>query len=159
MSDDELLDEISRLERVGLIQYDRDEEFVRIIGFHRERPAENAKHMISLIRDFKKEVFGRRKCPPMWGNAIAEFVVACVQRKQLWKPDSKSHDELDAEMKPFIRMTWEELGDPFLAALNDELCDARSVVVEDLKTTLPVLHAPIMRDCGGDYSDISDIPF
>lgn len=159
MSADALRREISRLEGLDLIQCDDDEEIVRIIGFHRQRTPENARHMISIMRDFRNEVLEGPTCKTIWSSAIAEFVVACFQRKQRWKTDSPEHALLVKEVEPFLHTVWDELGETFLEALASEMVEAGVAVQRELKGTFHVLNAPRSPSSKDGFHDGSDIPF
>ena len=59
LTGDEFEKVIAKLTSLGLVEFDVEEEMVRVIGFHRQRPPENTSRVISMIKDF--EAFVRKE--------------------------------------------------------------------------------------------------
>ena len=129
----------ARLAEVGLIEFDDAEELVRIVGFHRQRPPENASRCISLVCDFDAAIVDADGDRGMVLRCVAEFVVAALQRAQGWKPDSPERGKLREAVGPFLKSTFQDAGDSFLDALADELTGISKAVRAELVALLPVL--------------------
>ncbi len=144
---DELGEAIYRLTQIGLIEYDDDEEFIRIVGFHRQRPTENASRAISRVGDFEAMELENERCVEMWLSGVAEFIVAAVKRAQAWKPDSADWPKLRDTLKGFMRRVYQEQGDAFLTPLVGELEDAGKAVKGELISIFPHLDSFMQTPC------------
>ncbi|WP_282368309.1 hypothetical protein [Defluviimonas aestuarii] len=129
----------TRLAEVGLIEFDDAEEMVRIVGFHRQRPPENASRCISLVGDFQDALGNTNGDASMFLRAVAEFSVAALQRAQGWKPDSPERGKLRDVLGPFLKSTFQDMGDDFLEALTDEIAATSKAVRAEMASILPVL--------------------
>ena len=128
---------IEKLCKVGLIEFDMDDEFIRLVGFHRQRPPENASRVISLIGDFTVTGPENPKHEAMRVKGIAEFAVAAVQRAQGWKPDSPDWPKLRQALNAFLCWVWQEYGDEFLHFLSQELDHASKAAKGEIQSLLP----------------------
>jgi hypothetical protein len=136
---DELDAVCSRLQAVGLIEYDTAEEVVRIVGFHRQRPPENASRSISLIGDFQSTITEAAGGSGLMLRCVSEFVVAAMQRAMAWKPNSPEHEKLRDALSPFLKTTFQDEGDDFLDALTAEMNFSSKAVRKELGSMLPPL--------------------
>ena len=137
---DEIEECANRLQELGLIEFAPDEEVVRIIGFHRQRPPKNASIMASLVSDFVGDLLeGGSDVGAMSLRGAAEMVVASVQGAQSWKPDSQEWSKLRDLFKPFMNRLWQEHGDAFVAALKDETQGNGKAVEKEIGSLFPIL--------------------
>lgn len=137
----EMENTIHRLVSVGLIEFDFEDEFVRIVGFHRQRPPDNASKVISLAADFYTIGQESEARKIMRLNGAAEFSVAAIQRAQSWSPDSKDRPKLNEALKTFLSGQWQEHGDVLSTALSDELVSAGKATRDELAAIFPPLLA------------------
>ncbi len=134
---DEMPGVVEKLCEVGLIEFDPDDEFIRLVGFHRQRPPENASRVISLIGDFTAVGPENPTHEAMRIKGIAEFAVAAIQRAQGWKPDSPDWPKLRQVLNAFLCRVWQEHGDDFLQYLDDELNHASEAAKGEIQSLLP----------------------
>ncbi len=66
---------MARLCAGSLIEWDPEEELVRIVGLHRQRPPENASRSIDLITDFNELLRRYESAQGQILRASAEFAV------------------------------------------------------------------------------------
>jgi hypothetical protein len=140
MEQDDLKQAVERLTSLGLIEYDADEEVVRIVGAHRQRPPENASQVTSMLRDFAAYVPDNQDVEKIYLNCVAEFVVASVKRAQRWKSDSPEWPKLREALKPFLRQLYQEQGESLLVSLVSEIASARKSVRTELGSLFPELE-------------------
>ena len=131
---------ISRLTDAGLIEWDADEELVRVIGVHRQRPPENASRAIGLIQDF---IDLTNTLEPETGNMIlrgaSELVAASVARAQRWDPEKGEFDKLRNALGDFLRRTYQEFDDRLLDALQTEMQASNKAAKAEIGSLLPPL--------------------
>ena len=124
---------------VGLIEYDEDEETVRIAGwFHKKNCPENASRMIGMVADYEGFEIDD---DGMYLNSVAEFVVGCVTRAKGWKSDSPDRHKMHDALGAFARQIFQEYGDDFLACLWLELRSAGRAVKAETIALCPPLDA------------------
>lgn len=121
LNEDDLRGAIVRLEAAGLIEWDADEELVRIVGFHRQRPPENASRSMSLASDFSGMMLCEDSSLGIVLRAAAEFAVAAIERSRNWKPDSGEIPKLREIIGSFLRATYQEHDEALLSALAGEV--------------------------------------
>lgn len=110
---------IAELVEAGLIQFDPDEEIVRIVGwFHKQSGPDNRNRVVSVIGDFSA---GEDYPPDMFCNAVAELAVASIKRALKWKENSTARDQLVADLRTFLADVFSDYGDELLACLRAEL--------------------------------------
>ncbi|CUH45422.1 hypothetical protein [Ruegeria atlantica] len=131
---------IEQLEQVGLVQFDSEEEFVRITGFLRQRPPENASRAFSLAMDlsYTSPLEGMRA--DMLLGGVAELAVGAIQRAQNWKQDSSDWPKLRGTVQSLLNTTWQQYGDALCEHLTCEL-DTASVAT---KAEIGSLFAPFL---------------
>lgn len=136
---DDIEASLTRLTDIGLIEYDFDDEFVRIAGFLRQRPPENASRVVSLIADLSPSspLTGLRS--DMLMSGIAELSVGAIQRAQNWKAESQEWPKLRNALKPFLGGVWQEYGDAFGERLVRELETANTATKNELTAIFPPL--------------------
>lgn len=132
---DELEGVIADLEDVGLVEYDRKEELIRIVGWFRKKNApENGSRAKSLIKDYQSPEIPAGE---MLIRSIAEFSVGTVKRGVNWESD---WGRLRETFGPFLKQIKNDNGTYFLDAI---LAEARKVswsVISELNSLLPSLE-------------------
>ncbi|MBL4768234.1 MAG: hypothetical protein JKY94_11045 [Rhodobacteraceae bacterium] len=148
---DEFGDVLAKLCEAGLIEYDKDDELLRIISFHRQRPPENASRAISLVADFTTLIPDHSPCGMMRLKAVAEFVVATIQRAQGWRPNSPDWPKLRDSFKPFLANLWKEYDDTFLDIMRAEITSVGKAAQAEIHSLFPVLeqvnHGTLSTPC------------
>jgi len=134
----ELEDAIVRLDAVGLIEWSPEEELVRVVGVHRQRPPENASRVVGLIEDFF-DLLGSVEDEGMVLRALAELVIASVTRAQNWNPEKGEFEKLRTALGEFLRRAYQEYDDDLLAALSDEIARSNKAAKAELGSLLPPL--------------------
>ena len=129
------------LVEVGLIEFDHDEEIVRIVGFHRQRPPANASQVISQTGDLFSIAEESEAREMMRLRCIAEFAVAAIQRAQQWKPDSPEHRKLRDAHGPFLAGQWQEHGDVVARLIDAELMRAKKATRDEMASLFSPLLA------------------
>lgn len=112
---------IERLSEVGLIQFDEDEEYVRIIGFLRQRPPENASRAFSLAMDLSHDAPLEGIRADMHVGGVAELAVGSLQRAQNWKTESSDWPKLRDTIQSLLNSTWQQYRDALCQHLTTEL--------------------------------------
>ncbi len=135
---EEIASMAARLTGLDLIEYDEAEELLRIVGFHRQRPPENASRVISLVGDFYAVTHVHGQSAAMRLRCIAEFIVAVVQRAQGWKLESTDRTKVREVLKPFVVQEWQEHGEAFLKATRAELDHATKATLNEVQSLFPV---------------------
>ncbi len=136
---EQIPDCIADLTGAGLVEYDMEEEIIRIISwYHKKNAPENASRVISLIGDYSLRDF---EDAGMYCRSVSEFIVGSVRRAQGWKPDSTEWPKLRDAFKPFIAQVYQDEGQPFLCALNTELDNVgKAVQAEIVSLFMPLLE-------------------
>ena len=139
LSADELNEVIARLVAAKLIEWEAEDEMVRIVGFHRQRPPENASRSFSLIADFEALLRDHDTARGIVLRAVGEFAVAAMVRALGWKPDSPDMPKLREALGRFLRATYQEDGDHFLDALSTEAEACSNAARQELQALFPPL--------------------
>jgi hypothetical protein len=144
LSAEELEAVVARLVAANLIEWDPEDELVRIVGFHRQRPPENASRSFSLIADFEQLLRDHDTPRGIVLRAAAEFAVAAIVRAQGWKPDSPDMPKLRDALGRFLRATYQEDGDLFLDAVAAEAEASSKAARQELQALFPplLIHHP-----------------
>ena len=99
---DQLSEAIRRLVEVGLIEWEPEEEVVRIVDFHRQRPPQNASQSTKLVSDFLEMLRRQNTSAGIVLRTAVEFVVAAMERSRGWKAGSPEHEKLRDTLRPFL---------------------------------------------------------
>lgn len=135
----ELTEAICELCRVGLIEYDFDEEIVRITSwFHKKNCPDNASRMISGIRDYQACEIDH---PEMYLRSLSEFVVGCIKRSRGWSQHSSDREKMREVFKSFLAQTWSDYEDDFLEELHIEVEKAGTPIRSELTSLFSPLDA------------------
>jgi hypothetical protein len=135
---------IQKLTGVGLVTFDHDEDFVRIVGwFLKKNAPENASRMASIAGDF-----GGLDAPDqMILECAAEFAVGSIKRAQRWKPDSTEWGKLRDVFKPFLATMRQNFEDDFHEALAVQLFGQNRAVKVELCAIMPSLQNFLEAPC------------
>jgi len=129
---------ISELVEVGLIQFDPDEEIVRIVGwFYKHSGPDNRNRVVSVISDLSA---GEDYPSGMFCSAAAELAVASVRRALKWKEDSKSREQLFDDLRAFLADVFTDYSDEFSAHLKAEL----EVSAGSIRAEIGAIFPPIL---------------
>ncbi|AGI66994.1 hypothetical protein OAN307_c13010 [Octadecabacter antarcticus 307] len=137
---------IAELTRAGLIDYDPEEQFIRIVGwFHKRSGPDNPNRVDSVIADL-----GGLDNVDDWifCRTASELMVASVKRSLRWKQEAPGRAQLYASLKVFMAEVYQDHGDGFLEILCEELSSAPATVSLELKAIFPVLHALSVEPVG-----------
>lgn len=152
-----------KLSERGLIEYITEEETIRLVGFHRQRPPNNASQMKSLIDDFAGQILeGGRDIETMTLKGASEFIVASVQRSQSWKVDSTDRPKMRELFKTFLAQLWQEHEWAFLTELQAELKHCGKSAQGELGSLFSMLNAtqidtaPALSAHPVDTQDVDD---
>ena len=127
---DGLADVTSELSNAGLIQYDPDEEFIRIVGwFYKRSGPDNPNRVDSIIADLSA-LSGVND--QMFCNSAAELTCASVKRSLRWKADSPAREQLYQSLRTFLNETYQDYGDGFISCLTAELSNAPATVSHEI---------------------------
>ena len=130
---------IGRLVAAKLIEWEAEDEMVRIVGFHRQRPPENASRSFSLIADFEALLRDHDTARGIVLRAVGEFAVAAMVRALGWKPDSPEMPNLRDTLGRVLRATEQEDGELFLDALAAEAEASSKAALQELRALFPPL--------------------
>lgn len=132
---DELEGVIADLEDVGLVEYDRKEELIRIVGWFRKKNApENGSRAKSLIKGYQSSEIPAGE---MLMRSIAEFSVGTVKRGINWESD---WGRLRETFGPFLKQIKNDNGTYFLDAILAEARKVSCSVISELNYLLPSLE-------------------
>lgn len=154
LDDADLCEMRDSLVDVGLIEWCDEEELVRIVGFHRQRPPHNASWCINLVNDFEG-MLSTYDDPAIILGAAAEFAVAAVSKSTNWKPE-QTQIVRDC-IGRFLRATCQEFEDEFLCVLLEETESASKSVMSEFDSLIPELsyhRANTLRTPCQDRADI-----
>lgn len=99
---------VERLIKAGLIEYDWDEEFIRITQwFYKKNCPENRSRVASLANDY---IAGTFPTADITRNSIAEFVLGCLCRAHRFKKGSDHGAEIIEELRQFLAKVGFEFG-------------------------------------------------
>ncbi|WP_299300548.1 hypothetical protein [uncultured Litoreibacter sp.] len=136
LSVSELESYIDELETVGLIEFDPDEQVVRIVAwFHKKNCPENASRMISLVGDY---YMSDGVNLDMYCRSVSEFVVGSIRRAQGWKQDSPDWPKLRECFQPFLRQIYQDTGNTFMHALASEVLASGKAVRAEICSLFPL---------------------
>lgn len=133
MTSDELKIAIDDLVACNLIEYDCDEELIRIVGWFRKKNGpENSSFAIGMITDF-----ANRPHPNvgMELNSFAEFSIAVLHRSLNWKPESQT--VLRERLRTQLEFTYQFHGQMLLDALAIEIEGFGRKIERELGSLLP----------------------
>ncbi|MEP5761155.1 MAG: hypothetical protein ABJ327_17935 [Litoreibacter sp.] len=132
----ELRDCIDELVGADLIEFDPDEQIVRIVAwFHKKNCPENASRMINLVSDYNAsdgEHVG------MYSRSVSEFIVGSVRRAQGWKSESSDWPKLRECFQPFLSQTYQDYGEQFLDTFAVEVLAAGKAVRAEICSLFPI---------------------
>ncbi len=133
LSSSEVEQAIAKLADAGLVEFDPEEEFVRIVGWFRKKNGpENPNRATSIIRDLS-DLEG--VSPRMLCGSIAELSVSLVKRSRGWA----EVERVRSELKEFLNQTLADHGEEILDRLDDELATAPRWVATELPSIFPTL--------------------
>jgi len=128
---------IHQLIDAGLIGWFPEHEVVRVVGFIKQRPPDNASAATRLCLDLTDRLYAADAgLEAMLLATSAEFAVASVARSLRWNKDRPKFRE---EMGEFLRGTTNDFGDQFSEALLHELNSAARPTRNELEALLPTL--------------------
>ncbi|MEP1352705.1 MAG: hypothetical protein ABJX32_19450 [Tateyamaria sp.] len=133
----ELEDCVAELVDAGLIEYDKQESFVRIVGFFNKRSGpDNPNRVDGVISDLSS--FDDIE-PAIYCRTVSELAVASVRRSLRWPTEGSGRTQLHASLNQFLAEVYQDYGDLFLALLNAELNKASATVGTEIKAIFPPL--------------------
>ncbi len=118
-----------------LIEYDFDEEIVRVVGwFYKRNQPENGSRMLGLAKDFER--LGD-DAPELQAHAVAEFAFGCIRASKSWDKDSSEHDKLQRALTSLLPEKHDQLGDELMAALVEEATRNKRGASDEIALMLP----------------------
>ncbi|MBL4873053.1 MAG: hypothetical protein JKY41_06575 [Rhodobacteraceae bacterium] len=118
VSSEVLIIAIDELEAAGLLEYDRQSNFVRTIGWFENKPPNNPKEASGIISIFREQM----DLPPMVVKQIAEFcVVLAIKLKRWSENDSKDFQALVVRLKDFMIEIDEDTGYELSICIEEQL--------------------------------------
>ena len=118
VSSEVLISAIDELEAAGLLEYDRQSNFVRAIGWFENKPPNNPKEASGIISVFREQM----DLPPMMVNQIAEFcVVLAIKLKRWSENNSKDFQALVVRLKDFMIEIDEDTGYELSICIEEQL--------------------------------------
>ena len=137
---------IDALTDAGLIEYDHDEQYVRLTGYHSKgNPPDNPSTVTNRCREFA-DLSGPAG---MTIATIAEFMVGAFRKSAGWRPDTQQFLEMEKQLIKTLDQSLRRYGDDVVTAIldaglneNDErLMDELQLRVADWDTvSAPWLH-------------------
>ncbi|OUS04158.1 hypothetical protein A9Q96_14445 [Rhodobacterales bacterium 52_120_T64] len=113
-----LISAIDELEAAGLLEYDRQSNFVRTIGWFENKPPNNPKEASGIITIFREKM----DLPPMLVSQIAEFcVVLAIKLKRWSERNSKDFQALVVRLKDFMIEIDEDTGYELSICIEEQL--------------------------------------
>ncbi len=103
LSEDKLSLAIAKLQDVGPVDFDAVKEVICIVGFHSQRPPENASGVMSHVSDLMNFEADTEASERMLLVTSAEICIAALKRAQSWKPDSTEWPKLREALGQFMR--------------------------------------------------------
>ena len=130
-----ILDIVIRdLVTVGLVEYDHEEELIRIVGWYKKKNApENASRAIGVMKDYRNPDF---PLSDMGCRSIAEFVVYAMKLSLGWGPDQEKFRE---HVRPFLAQMAKDHGELLLDSILDEIFPKNESLFSELDSLLPNL--------------------
>ena len=118
VSSEVLISAIGELEAAGLLEYDRQSNFVRATGWFENKPPNNPKEASGIISIFREQM----DLPPMVVNQIAEFcVVLAIKLKRWSENNSKDFQALVVRLKDFMIEIDEDTGYELSICIEEQL--------------------------------------
>jgi len=118
VSSEVLISAIDELEAADLLEYDRQTNFVRAIGWFENKPPNNPKEASGIISVFREQM----DLPPMVVNQIAEFcVVLAIKLKRWSENNSKDFQALVVRLKDFMIEIDEDTGFELSVCIEEQL--------------------------------------
>lgn len=135
LSPDELDEAITELVETGLLQFDQEEDFVRIVGwFHKRSGPDNRNRAFSVMMD----LWGLESLPAeMLCSAAAELAVASIKRSLKWKPESGDREKLYDDLQSFLAELFQSHDERFLSCLAAEMQTSSSTVAKEIGAIFP----------------------
>jgi hypothetical protein len=125
------------LETNNLIEYDHDEELVRVIAwFYKANAPANASVMGGHIRDYQRQ---EPDSTFMFLRSVSEFTVGSIRHAQGWKPESPEWPKLRAAFGPFLEYLFREYGSDLLKSLQTEISKFGKVVEVEIHSIFPTI--------------------
>ena len=125
------------LETNNLIEYDHDEELVRVIAwFYKANAPANASVMEGHIRDYQLQEPDNAF---MFLRSVSEFTVGSIRRAQGWKPESTDRSKLRAAFGPFLEYLFREYGSDLFKSLEPEISKSGKVVEVEIHSIFPAI--------------------
>ena len=137
LTGEEVQEAIEALTSAELIEWDQDRDVVRVTGFIKQRPPDNASAAHRLSMDLTDRLYeADSELEAMLLSASAEFAVAAVARSLRWEKDrAKFHQDIGH----FLRGTAQDFGDQFLESIERELKGSGRPVRTEVEGLLPSL--------------------
>ncbi len=128
---------IASLVSANLIEWSDSLEVVRVTGFIKQRPPDNASAAQRLCMDLTDRLYDAdSELEGMLLTAAAEFSVAAVGRSLRWEKDrARFRDDIGQ----FLRATAQDFGDRFLDAIQRQLDGAGRPTRTEIEGLLPTL--------------------
>ena len=128
---------VEGLVNVGLIDWIPDHDMVRVIGFIKQRPPENASVAKRLCHDLIDMLYDAdTNLEAMLLETSAELAVSSITRSLRWPTDRKRFRD---EMGEFLRGIAKDFGDVFQDALLEELEGSARPTRNEIEALLPTL--------------------
>lgn len=126
------------LRAAGLIEYDNDEEYIRLTGWHRKHNGiSNASQCAGRISDFES---GQIPDTEMRLQCVAEFCFGALERALKWKDDSADRPRLMEAIRTFLSREYLDQGDDLLAALATESALSSRAAQREMRVIFPALN-------------------
>lgn len=153
MTLEEISDSISELTESGLIEFDTEDDFIRIVGwFHKRSGPDNPNRVESIINDLS----GMDDVDPvMFCNSVAELTASSVKRSLRWERDGIAQAKLYGSLKQFLSEVFQDHGDQFLSAMNDDLAGMSSTVGTEIRAIFPPPRSVGFEGFGKGYPNPS----
>lgn len=148
---------MNELVAANLLEWSAEEELVRVVGCHRQRPPQNASWCVNLVADFDG-LLSSYDDTGIILRAAAEFSVSSVARSITWKPDSPEIPKLRETIGRFLRATCQDHEEAFLEALTVEADGANKAVAREFDALLPSLSMYRRDTVQTPCRDRADIP-
>ena len=118
VSSEVLINAVDELEAAGLLEYDRQSNFVRAVGWFENKPPNNPKEASGIISVFREQM----DFPPMVVSQIAEFcVVLAIKLKRWSESNSKDFQALVERLKDFMIEIDEDTGYELSIRIEEQL--------------------------------------
>lgn len=129
---DRLEEIIAELTSVGLIEYDHDDEIVRVEKwFYKRSGPTNRDRIIGLTRDYERSNFANKR---MLSHSVAEFAVAVLKRSAHWP---KQQEASRAVLAKFLKEELINQGTVLLDAIIEEIDNGNHSLEMELISIIP----------------------